>query len=128
MTQASVGVFFVVGGNLIFHAVPVEQGEPYGDTVGFSGHYDYWQALVPHNATEQQFKNHPYDYFPRGRVVYFKKSGEFRLYADCCMKKSDIEKVKEIFQLSAYRLARDEHYQCAGCNLEYVDNFLPGEE
>jgi len=121
MTQAKVGIFFVVNGDLVIDAVPLEQGELYGDTVGFSGHYDYWQALAPHNPTEHLFKSHAYDYFPRGRVVYFKESSSFRLYADRCMKKADIEKVAESFQLPAYRLARDEHYQCAGCNGEYID-------
>ncbi len=101
--------------------MPLEQGELYGDTVGFSGHYDYWQTLVPKNSTEQLFKSQAYDYYPRGRVVYFKESSSFRLYADRCMKKADIEKVASTFQLPAYRLARDEHYQCVSCNLEYVD-------
>lgn len=121
MTQAKVGIFFVVGGNLIFDAVLLEQGELYGDTVGFSGHYDYWQALIPQNPTGQIFKSHAYDYFPRGRVVYFKKSGSFKLYADRCIRNADIEKVAVTFQLPAYRLARDEHYQCANCNPEYID-------
>lgn len=121
MTQAKVGIFFVVNGDLVFDGVPLEQGELYGETVGFSGHYDYWQALIPQNSTEQLFKSHAYDYYPRGRVVYFKKSRNFRLYADRCMKKANIEKVAATFQSSAYRLARDEHYQCAGCNSEYVD-------
>lgn len=75
MIQAKVGIFFVVNGDLVFDAVPLEQGELYGDTVGFSGHYDYWEALAPKNPTEHLFKNHAYDYFPRGRVVYSASSG-----------------------------------------------------
>jgi len=121
MTQPKVGIFFVVNGDLVFDAVPLEHGELYGDAVGFSGHYDYWQALVPQSPTEQLFKSHVYDYFPRGRVVYFKDPSSFRLYADRCTRKADIEKVAAAFQLPAYRLARDEHYRCAGCNSEYVD-------
>lgn len=123
MTQAKVGIFFVVNGDLVFDAVPLEQGELYGDTVGFSGHYDYWQALVPQSPTEQLFKSHAYDYFPRGRVVYFKEISGFKLYADRCMRKADIDKVVAIFQLPSGRVARarDEHYQCASCNSEYVD-------
>jgi hypothetical protein len=121
MTQAKVGIFFVVNGELVFDVVPLEQGEVYGDTIGFSGHYDYWEALVPQGHAEQLFKSHAYDYFPRGRVVYFNESSSFRLYADRCMRKADIEKVAVEFQLPAYRLARDEHYQCASCNSSYVD-------
>ena len=88
LKQAKVGNFFVVNGELVFDAVPLEQGELY---------------------------------FPRGRVVYFNESSSFRLYADRCMRKADIEKVAKAFQLPAYRLARDEHYQCANCNSAYVD-------
>lgn len=121
MTQAKVGIFFIVNGDLVFDAVPLEQGELYGDAVGFSGHYDFWQALVPQSSTEQLFKCHAYDYFSRGRVAYFKESSSFRLYADRCIRKDDIEKIAAAFQLPAYRLARDEHYQCASCNSEYVD-------
>ncbi len=121
MMETKVGIFFVVEGELILDAVPLEQGERYGDTVGFGGHYDYWQALVPQNSAEQLFKSHAYDYYPRGRVVYFMKSGDFRLYADRCIRQADVGKIAKAFRLPSCRLARDEHYQCAGCNLEYVD-------
>lgn len=121
LSQAKVGIFFVVKGDLVLDAVPLEQGHPYGDNVGFSGHYDYWEALAPTNATEHLFKSHAYDYYPRGRVIYFNESSSFRLYADRCIMKAEIEKIAATFQLPAYRLARDEHYQCAGCNSGYVD-------
>ncbi|TXT26562.1 MAG: hypothetical protein FD134_492 [Gallionellaceae bacterium] len=121
MARPKVGIFFVVNGDLIIDAVPLEQGERYGETVGFGGHHDYWLALAPVNPAEQMFKSHAYDYFPRGRVVYFKNAGSFRLYADRCIKKADIEKVAATFQLPVYRLARDEHYQCSSCNSEHVD-------
>ncbi|MEI6707032.1 MAG: hypothetical protein WCK96_07840 [Methylococcales bacterium] len=92
-----------------------------GYTLGFSGHYDYWQALIPKNSTEQLFKSHEYDYFPRGRLVYFTNSKSFRIYADRCLKKTDLEKIAATFNLPSYQLARDEHDQCAGCNPEYID-------
>jgi len=120
MKQA-VGIFFIVNGNVIFDNVSLEQGEHYGETIGFSGHYDYWQTLIPKNSDEKLFKSHEYDYFPRGRVVYFMKSNSFRLYADHCLKKADIEKVASLFHLPIYELARDQHYQCAVCNSEYID-------
>ena len=116
ITQAKVGIFFFVNGDIVLDMVSLEQGELYGDTIGFSDHYDYWQTLAPQNSTEQLFKNHAYDYFPRGRVVYLKKSSSFRLYADRCIKKADIKKVAATFQLPAYRLVHLEHYQCSRCN------------
>jgi hypothetical protein len=30
-----VGIFFVVDDQLLLDAVPVEQGDPYGDTIGY---------------------------------------------------------------------------------------------
>lgn len=119
--MAKVGIFFLVNEHLISDSVALEQGEPYGDTLGFGGHYDYWQALIPKNPAEQLFKSHAYDYFPRGRVVYFKNTNSFRLYADRCMKTGKIEEVAKSFQLPDYQLARDRHYRCAACNSKYVD-------
>lgn len=100
----------MVNGAVIADAVPLDQGEHYGDTIGFGGHYDFWLALVPKTPTEQLFKSHTYDYFPRGRVVYFKKSSNFRLYADRCISKTGMANIAAAFKLPAYRLARDEHY------------------
>jgi len=118
---AKVGIFFVVNGELLFDAVTLERGEPYGDTVGFSAHIDYWEELAPKTPTEQLFKSHSYDYYPRGRVVFFKDSSVLRLYADRCIGKANIEKIATTFQLPRYQLTRDEHYMCACCNSRYVD-------
>ena len=85
------------------------------------GHFDYWEALSIKSAVEQLFKNYAYDHFPRGRVVYFKKSSSFKLYADHCITKVTIEKIAAAFQLPTHQLARDEHYQCAICNPDYLD-------
>jgi hypothetical protein len=54
-------------------------------------------------------------------VVYFNKTSSFKLYADRCITKVEIEKVAAAFQLSGYQLARDVHYQCAICNADYLD-------
>lgn len=121
MNQAKVGIFFVMQEHLLIDVAPLAQGEPYGDAINFSGHFDYWEALNPTSAAEQLFKNHAYDHFPRGRVVYFNKTSSFKLYADRCITKVEIEKIAAAFQLPAYRLARDEHYQCAICNPDFMD-------
>ena len=121
MNQGKIGIFFMVQGHLLIDATPHEQGELYGDAINFSGHFDYWETLIPKSAVEQIFKNYAYDHFPRGRVVYFIKTSSFKLYADPCMSKDEIEKVSAAFQLPSYRLARDEHYQCAKCNTDFLD-------
>ena len=121
MNQAKVGIFYLVQRSLLIDATPLEQGELYGDAINFSGHFEYWQALDAKNAIEQLFKSHAYDYYPRGRVVYFNQTKTFKLYADRCITKADIKKIAIAFQLPAHRLARDEHYQCAICNPDYLD-------
>jgi len=119
--MAKVGIFFFVSGKVIYDAVPVEDGEAYGDTRGFGGHFEFWEKLLPKTKEEGLFKDKPYDYFPRGRVIYYEKSGKFQLFADRCLKKTDIEKVVILFALQKYQVARDEHYVCSGCNPDYVD-------
>ena len=121
MTQAKVGIFFVVQGHLLIDAAPLANDEPYGDAINFSGHFDYWQALNANNAIEQSFKNHAYNYYPRGRVVYFNKTNSFKLYIDHWITKAEIKKIADAFQLSTYQLARDEHYQCTSCIPDYLD-------
>jgi hypothetical protein len=54
-------------------------------------------------------------------VVYFSKTGSFKLYADRCITKVEIEKIAAAFHLPVYQLAKDEHYQCATCNPDYLD-------
>jgi hypothetical protein len=121
--SSKVGIFFVVNGDIIFDAVPLDQGEPYGDTVGFSAHADFWEALVPKTSAERLFKSHPYDYYPRGRVVYFKDILGFKLYADRCITDTDSKKIIATFQLPTGMLSwhRDQHYQCSRCHRGYVD-------
>lgn len=119
--QPCVGIFFWVNGTPLIDMVVVEGAEPYGDTYGYSGHYDFWEALQPANSMEALFKSHPYDCFPRGRVVFFSAERQFKLYADKCVTKAEVEKIAKIFHLPAYQLARDSHYQCAKCNFQYVN-------
>src|SRR5689334_5528113 len=81
-----VGIFFVVDDQLLLDMVPVEQGDPYGDTIGHGSHYEFWDILVPRNGVEKRFKARAYDAYPRGRVVYFTQEKRFVLYADQCLK------------------------------------------
>ena len=121
MNKAKVGIFFVIQKHLLIDVVSLAQGELYGDAINFSGHFEYWEALNPTNEIEQLFKSHAYDYYPRGRVVYFNQNKSFKLYADRCISKDEIKKIVIAFQLTKHQLARDEHYQCAICNPDYLD-------
>ena len=41
-----IGIFFMVDGVVIHDALPIEQGERYGDCVEYGAHYDYWLSLL----------------------------------------------------------------------------------
>lgn len=92
-----------------------------GMHINFSGHFDYWEALNPKRAVEQLFKNHAFDHFPRGRVVYLTKPAVSSFMLTVASQKLKLKKIAAAFQLPTYQLARDEHYQCAICNPDYMD-------
>ncbi|MCU0502412.1 MAG: hypothetical protein MUC51_11725 [Anaerolineae bacterium] len=117
----SVGIFFVVNDRLLFDAVPLEQGDPYGDTIGHGSHYEFWETFVPQTELEREFKKRAYDAYPRGRVVYFTREKRFVLYADPCLERDVLHRLAERFGITEPVFARDEHYQCATCNPFFVD-------
>jgi hypothetical protein len=116
-----VGIFFIVDDQLLVDAVPLEQGDPYGDTIGHGSHYDFWDTLTPKNGIERRFKARAYDAYPRGRVVHFTREKRFVLYADKCLRPGKLRWVARQFCVPDPTLARDEHYQCAVCNPLFVE-------
>jgi hypothetical protein len=121
MGVPKVGIFFVVDNQLLMDAVPVENGEPYGDTMGHGSHYEFWETMKPSNVIEKKFKARAYDAYPRGRVVYFTQKKLFVLYADKCLKSGELKWLAEQFCIAGPVFARDEHYQCATCNPFFMD-------
>jgi hypothetical protein len=118
----SVGIYFVVKGQLLLDSVELEHAEPYGEALQYGGHNDYHEAIRPESPAEKLFRHMPYDYFPRGRVVYFPIRNTFRVYYDKCLSKVDIQKVFKAFALDTVstELEGDEHYKCAKCNRHYL--------
>lgn len=117
-----VGIYFVVKDHVLHDSVALENAETYGDALQHGGHNDFHEALSPQSPIERLFKTRPYDYFPRGRVVYFQQTGRFRLYVDKCLDEETIQKVIETFCLADLDIETepDEHYKCAGCNRNYL--------
>ena len=117
-----VGIFFKVESQFLTDAVTVAEGETYGEAVQYGGHYDFHELLVPMTPLERRFKSRDYDFYPRGRVVFFPATDLFRLYIDPCLTQDDIKRLKEWFKLttSQCETATDEHYHCASCNKNYV--------
>jgi hypothetical protein len=93
MPEIKVGMFWCVGETVIGEAVPLSEAEPYGDALQHGGHYDFWLRLKPRTETERWLRGHAYDYYPRGRVVYFQSRQHFRLYVDGCLSVGDREAI-----------------------------------
>lgn len=115
------GIYFVVKGHILHDSIGLEQAELYGDALQHGGHNDFHEALYPQSPIERLFKSRPYDFFPRGRVVYFQQTGKFRLYVDKCFDEDTIHKIVKVFCLEGLdiEVEPDEHYKCAGCNRHY---------
>jgi len=118
-----VGVFFKVSGGFLIDAVSLEAGEPYGDAIEYGGHYNFHEKCDPSTVQEHRFRLHDYDYYPRGRVVYFPKKNVFILYIDPCLSKDDVQQIICLFRLQGQtvEVTYDEHYRCAGCNVSYFE-------
>ncbi len=118
-----VGIFFKINTDFLIDAVPLTDGEPYGDAVGYSGHYEFHEILEPSTPSECRFKMHDYDYYPRGRVVGFPKKNSFTLYTDPCLTPDDVSRVISLFALDGQtvEVAGDEHYRCSACNKSYLE-------
>lgn len=85
VTGARVGIFFKIGDDWLVDSTQVASGEAYGDAVQHGGHYEYWESATPGSGTLRRFTTHDYDYFPRGRVVFFPRGCVFRVYVDNCL-------------------------------------------
>ena len=123
-SSTKVGIFWSVGGGFVVDAVDLPAAEPYGDTLQHGGHFDYWQNLIPATVMERKFKSHAYDYYPRGRVVFFPKRQISRVYVDRCMGTDDINAVLNLFDLQrlGLEIEGDLHYRCAKCNSMFIDD------
>lgn len=118
-----VGIFFKMDVDILIDSVNVDAGEPYGEAIQFGGHYEFWEKLRPANLCERRFKAHAYDYYPRGRVVYFPRRNIYILYSDRCLTAEDIRTVVQAFALEnqSFEVAGDAHYRCARCNPHFLE-------
>ena len=139
MTDADhpeVGIFFVIKNELFIESTPLSLAEPYGDDflIHPGDHAHFWKEVI---RVKEALSGSPYDYFPRGRVLFNVKEGRYWVYVDKCTLR-DSKMVAEIF--SRFRLPEEEtevrldsHYQCHACNPLYVpdamgleiDDYLP---
>jgi hypothetical protein len=118
-----VGIYWSVEGVIIGEVVDLTDAEEYGDAFQHGGHYEFWEKLKPATESERKFKAHAYDYYPRGRMVFFPKRHAARLYVDSCLDSAARSAALSFFSYdeSALEIEADDHYRCAGCNRHYLE-------
>ena len=111
-----VGIIFMVQDHIWIDATPVAGAEDYDEFKTHDrGHERYWAHLVSRGAVPPA----EYEEYPRGRVVYNRKTRQYTLYLDRCIleKKDVVRKIMSDMQLPPYdtKTATDEHYRCSRC-------------
>jgi len=112
-----VGIVFLVSDKLLIDRTPVLKGEIYGDfRIHERGHDTYWEILKQAGNVPRDSE---YDNYPRGRVAYNAKTGDYLLFLDRCIlkKKSIVNKIMSELNLPANRtkMDTDSHYRCPHC-------------
>jgi hypothetical protein len=117
--MGSVGPFFYVKERLLAECTDIDQAEVYGDfKTGKSSHFDLWDAKY------YKLFRKPYDYFPRGRVVYNYRESKYIVYADKCIQAQGIDVIIDTFGIRDENIVidkTDQHYVCKGCNKNYFE-------
>ena len=114
--ELKVGLFFFVKGNFSFSGCPLSKAESYGDFLVYpESHYDVWDKY--HYLHESH--SIPYDYNPRGRIVYRKSDDTFIIYYDKCVE-SELNRISREYEQFNVRFELDEHYVCHKCNKDYL--------
>jgi hypothetical protein len=108
---------FLVSNKLLIDRTPVSEGEIYGDfRIHERGHDMYWEALKKTGVVPQDSE---YDDYPRGRVGYNTKTGQYSLFLDRCIlkNKSVVNKIMSELKLptKGTEMDTDSHYRCRHC-------------
>jgi hypothetical protein len=114
-----VGIFFYINDDMVYESTSLDEAEKYGDfKVHKKGHFEMWEERL-----ERKLRK-PYDYYPRGRVVYNQSNNTFRIFLDKCLKAPEIiEKIIQIFNLKTENIEIDDsdpHYVCSKCSRQFI--------
>ena len=106
---AMIGPFFYANGVVTAHKIPVTSGETRGGKVD--------NPCSHETLYDDNFSDGDYIDIPRGRVVWDIVRNNATIYTDACIEATDgaIAKIAELFGLSNYIVAHDEHYVCPSC-------------
>jgi hypothetical protein len=106
-----------VEGRLLFDSTPVHEAEDYAHfKIHPASHIDHWSKLQNAGTVPGDIE---YENFPRGRVAFDQRSGQFSVCADKCILKNP-RLVKKIMTALALPVDKtecdtDSHYRCYKC-------------
>ena len=114
--EPHIGIFFVVGRNLLIDSTALSKAGQYGDfSIHEDDHITFWPRLVKQGAVPDV----EYERFPRGRVAFNTKTEQFTLLADKCIlqKKAVVKEILKRLSLPARhtKTSSDPHYRCFRC-------------
>jgi len=117
------GLFYVVDGRLFWEGAPLESSQDsYLYRIYPKMHPTFWKDTILQNRPELE-KFDAY-HFPRGRVLYEKKSGSYELVADKCIIRQEEITSQIIIQMKLPRkhtkILGDSHYECSMCKAHKI--------
>jgi hypothetical protein len=116
MTEARVGVFWLVDRTRVIDSTALSEAEDYGDFKIHAGdHYSVWDRFQQAATVPAEME---YEEAPRGRVVYNTKTHRFTLLADKCIlrRRTVVELIiSELHLPTNTRTSTDDHYRCSRC-------------
>jgi hypothetical protein len=116
VTEPNVGIFWLVGGKLLFDTTPLSRAEDYGDFKIHPGnHISVWERFIMAKTVPAEME---YEEAPRGRVLYDVKNRQFKLLADRCIlrRKEVLTRIRKEMQLPENTSeSTDSHYRCFCC-------------
>lgn len=125
MEGTMVGPFFYIKGKVCAKPIALESAKENVDGI--------LDAELSHKALYSTIRTkmklleaiHPYEYWPRGRVVYDKSGDKPKVFLDACIKDKDgiRTKIAKAFGFDPQRAewSLDGHYLCHRCNPDFVD-------
>ena len=108
------GIFWFVRGEMIAdrYEYTLEEKKQ-SDFIDYPhSHFDMWDKLSNNRFPYADFAS-----YPRGRLLFDVKNGQYLLYLDRCITDEETRKLIQFYGLEkdSYILSRDEHYSCDKC-------------
>lgn len=118
--EPCVGIFWVLPGDIVVGDItPVSEADNYNGMLnGFNDHYKFWSTIQRAYKSMPDVAGHPYEYWPRGRVMKDSNTGEYHVLADKQIIHNSIRlrKVCREFSIPFRQVVPnlDDHYKAPG--------------